>query len=100
MKTIDIGCDDFARAAQNRQMVKDKANDEIYQRIEQWFKKTPLGAPLPSWMPLGKLPTLEKRDWQENGGGRNNSFEIVEPFVVEVPTIPEPELDRASERGV
>ncbi len=70
---IDVGCPDFEAAARNRRMID--GNDKIigYQFIEAFVRAWPRNKPLPEWIPLGKLPTINKSE-RENV----NSYGIYE----------------------
>jgi len=66
----DLGCDDLERAAQNRLMVANQEHTTAYRMVEDYLTHTPQNKPLPSWIPLGELPDVDRRDWREHGGGR------------------------------
>lgn len=71
----DLGCDDLDRARRNRLIIANKLFTTFYEQTESWFRHTPLGSPLPLWMPLGSLPEISKKDWQEHGGGQGGMSE-------------------------
>lgn len=71
----DLGCDDLDRARRNRLIVANKLFTTFYEQVESWFRHTPLSQPLPLWMPLGELPSVDKRDWQEHGGEQGGMSE-------------------------
>jgi hypothetical protein len=68
-RTLDIGCDDFAKAARNRQRVANHENIDFYLKLESWLRNSPLKATLPTWLTQGSLPQISKHDWQESGAG-------------------------------
>lgn len=53
-RCYDIGCANFKRAKENREMVANKEKVEAYIRVEEALERTPLRCPLPSWIPLGE----------------------------------------------
>ena len=72
----DLGCPDFASAAWNREMVKDKLFTIGYQVVEEYLKHSPRKWALPSWIPQGELPMASKKDWQQHGGEQGRMYEI------------------------
>lgn len=63
----DIGCEDFNRAKQNREMVTNKLLIKGYLDVEWALKLTPIKQPLPSWVPQGDLPVAHKRELRGYG---------------------------------
>ncbi len=64
----DIGCDDFDQAARNRVIVSEKLFITFWLAMENVVRNTPLSCHLPSWIPLGQLPQIGKKDWQQYSG--------------------------------
>ena len=62
---IDIGCDDFRKAEQSRQMVACKEKTKAYERVEQAVRRKVL----PAWVPRGELPYISLKELREKGGG-------------------------------
>ncbi len=62
MRFRDIGCDDFEKAARNREMVAQKRNISWYLMVETFLRGWPLTKPLPSWIPLGRIPMISKHE--------------------------------------
>ena len=58
---INLLCDNFKRATDNRQMVRLKQNIEGYLFIEQLVRNWPRGKPLPEQL-IGCVPTLGKHE--------------------------------------
>ena len=65
---VDIGCDDFKKAARNREMVAKKRNIIAYLMVEAVLKGWPLSKPLPIWVPTGELMIIRKKDLRQWGG--------------------------------
>ncbi len=55
-------CVDLEAAARNRKMVAEKRNIFGYQYIEAVVKAWPRNKPLPAWIPMGKLPVINKSE--------------------------------------
>ena len=55
-------CTDLEAAARNRKMIAEKRNIVGYQFIEAVVKSWPRNKPLPEWIPLGKLPSIDKSE--------------------------------------
>ena len=51
-------CDDFEKAACNREMVARKLNVEAYIKVENFLAGYSAGLPLPNWVPTGNLPRI------------------------------------------
>ena len=81
-RCMDTGCDDFARAARNRVIIKDKLLIEAYLIIEQLVARTPPNKKLASWIPLGTPPQVDRRIWQGHSGGEGGLHEEIEEIVV------------------
>jgi hypothetical protein len=58
----DIGCDDFDRAAENRQMIKQGLFARAYEEVEDYLRRAPVTRRLPKWVPVGSLPEVGWRD--------------------------------------
>ena len=71
----DIGCPDFDRAERNREMVKNGERTLGYLVVEMCLSATPLTRRLPSWVPQGELPIVNKKDWQQYGGDKGGLYE-------------------------
>lgn len=67
----DVGCPDFEAAKRSREKVADKLCILAYLVVENTVRHTPLKHALPAWVPLGNLPSVDKKDWQQHGGGSN-----------------------------
>ena len=67
-RCLDVGVDDLERAEYNRFIVANKLFTTFYEQMEAWFTHTPLNYPLPSWMPLGVLPEVSGRGYQQDSG--------------------------------
>lgn len=52
---IDVGCDNFDRAAHNRKMVKLKQHVQFWIAVENALAGTPLNRRLPDWVPQDDL---------------------------------------------
>ncbi len=59
---MDVGCDDFEKAALNRERIAKKQNVLGYIEVEIALKGCPFGKPLPKWIPQGKLPTISEEE--------------------------------------
>ena len=55
-------CTDLEAAARNREMVAEKRNIIGYQFIEAFVKAWPRNKPLPEWISMGRLPTIDKSE--------------------------------------
>lgn len=89
----DVGCDDFDKAARNREMVAQKEKITNYLLIEHAVTKAPIRCPILYYhdstgqlqrIPLGHVPSVSKQDWQQFGGGRESEAEP-RTFIVESP---------------
>ena len=76
-RCYDVGCDDFERAKLNRKIIKESLFATGYKLVEEALRRTPLGKPLPSWITLGELPVVGKKDWRQNSGG-NHGLEMLD----------------------
>lgn len=74
---IDIGCDDFAKAARNREMVAKKENISYYLALEYWLDHASHHTQLPDFIIVGgerlpftagRLPEVSRSDWRQSGG--------------------------------
>ena len=81
---VDVGCDDFDRAAFNRYIIKNKLFTTAYILVENAIAHTPLKQPLASWIPRGALPQVGKKDWQQAGGEEGRFYELGNASVVEL----------------
>ena len=66
---LDTGCENFDRAALNREIVNEKKFISGYLQIEEAVSKTPLGQGLPYWISCGELPVVSKSIWRNFSGG-------------------------------
>ena len=66
-------CIDLEAAARNRRMVAEKRNISGYEIIEAVVKAWPRNKPLPEWIPVGKLPKIDKSE-----KGKMNQYGIYE----------------------
>jgi hypothetical protein len=69
VQCLDVGCDDFDRAALNRDMVKNQRYIQGYLEVETAVTKTPLGRALPTWITEGFVPSVLKGVWSSFSGG-------------------------------
>lgn len=81
-RCTDTACSDFARAARNRVIVKEKLFTEAYLIIERLVARTPPNKKLASWIPLGRLPEVSRHGWLRNGGGKGGLHEEIDRIVV------------------
>ena len=58
-------CSDYENAARNREMVRLKQNVEAYIWIEAVVKSYPHRKRLPSWIPQGDIPVVDKSEIRE-----------------------------------
>uniref|UniRef100_A0A6M3LTJ9 Uncharacterized protein n=1 Tax=viral metagenome TaxID=1070528 RepID=A0A6M3LTJ9_9ZZZZ len=58
---MNLLCDNYQRAADNREMVRLKQNIEGYLYIEQLVRNWPRSVPLPEQL-MGRIPTLSKHE--------------------------------------
>ena len=58
---MNLLCDNYSRARDNRQMVRLKQNIEMYLYIEEKVRNWPRGKPLPEQL-IGRVPTLGKHE--------------------------------------
>ena len=65
---IDVGCDDFGKAARNREMVAGKHNILAYLMTEAVLKGWPLAKPLPGWIPTGNLISVGEEEFRRMKG--------------------------------
>lgn len=64
-KWTDVGCNDFAAAARNREMIANKENIVWWLWMESVRDKCPYSKPLPYWIPQGDIPKIGKREERE-----------------------------------
>ena len=81
-RCLDIGCDDLERAARNRLIIKEKLFTTFYLLMEASLSRTPLGQRPAKWIPLGELPQVNRKDWQQYGGEKEGLYEMEEKLVV------------------
>ena len=58
----DVGCDDFKKAAENRERIKSKSHLVWWLWYEAVVKSYPHSKPLPWWIPQGSLPIISKEE--------------------------------------
>jgi len=97
MKITDTGCDDFDRAAYNRYIIQNKLFTTGYLAVEQAVAHTPRSQSLPSWITLGELPIVGKKDWQQFGGEPIGLYEVADPEVVDERQVTKEEADVVEE---
>lgn len=54
----DIGCDDFQRAKENRERIASGYASRYWDWLDHALQRTPIGKPLPPWVPQGDLPSV------------------------------------------
>ncbi len=96
---LDVGADDYEKAARNRDMIANHKNTTNYEMVESAVEHTPLRLPLASWIPSGNLPQVGKADWKQYGGGRSNIFELEPISVVGEQPDPTDDRDLTSDKG-
>jgi len=65
----DVGCPDPDLAAVNRIRITNRDSIEFYKRLELWLATTPQKAILPSWLTLGRMPSVGEHDYRSNHEG-------------------------------
>ena len=63
---IDVGCDDFKKAAANRKRVAEDYCGDYYRWLENSLAGTPIGALLPKGTPIGELAEVGKTRERRN----------------------------------
>ena len=71
------------RAEFNRRIVKENLYSEAYEKIERALEHTPLGRPLPDWLPTGTLPEMSREDFARIGLSSGGSVGFTEAEVFE-----------------
>jgi len=69
----DIGCSDFDGARRNRARVKAGYGDAYYEWLDRTLAATPIGAPLPLNVPIGRLPFAGKESLKGSGFTREGA---------------------------
>ena len=62
MDRLYLMCTDLDAAARNREMVDEKRNIIGYQFIESVIRAWPRNKPLPEWITMGNLPSIDKSE--------------------------------------
>lgn len=60
-------CEDFRRAADNREMVAKHQNIIGYLAVEAALKVIPVKSPLPSWIPTGTFEPINRKELKGQG---------------------------------
>jgi len=68
-RCLDLGCEDLERASRNRLIVSDKLFTVAYILTESALQSTPLTAPLPGWITIGRVPQTNGQNFSGGQGG-------------------------------
>uniref|UniRef100_A0A6M3JJF5 Uncharacterized protein n=1 Tax=viral metagenome TaxID=1070528 RepID=A0A6M3JJF5_9ZZZZ len=71
----DVGCPDFDRAKENREIVCQSLYSTFYDRVHNWISHTSVHLPFPSWLPMGYVPNVGNKDWKNFGGEQGGMHE-------------------------
>lgn len=66
MNRYQLMCDDLEKARKNRERIKSGYATAWWIELEQTIKATPIGANLPSSVPIGQLPQVGKEITREH----------------------------------
>ena len=60
MNRYRFTCDNFKKAEENRERIKNKFAHAYWDELERTIRSTPFGVPLPSDVPIGNVPSVGK----------------------------------------